>query len=136
MNLNIREWEIGTKLIAGFLSVTVILAVGGWLGYRSMDAMSAKTEDIVTAGPWLEAAMEMKYAVARQMQMIMEMLEAGNQEDLDAVWVEYENFANGFDTAFPVVEVGRDDRLPCVGADHELPRVVVVNQHRRPLVLR
>ncbi len=98
MNLNIRDWKIGSKLYAGFSLVTLVLIVVGGLGYRSVGNMSAKTTDILHSVPLMDSAMEMKIAVARDMQMIMELLAATNQSELDEVWGEHKAFAQMFDT--------------------------------------
>jgi len=98
MNLNIQNWKIGSKLYAGFFMVTLVLMIVGGLGYRSVGNMSAKTTEILHSSPLMDSAMEMKIAVARDMQMIMELLAVGNQSELDEVWAEHEGFARMFDT--------------------------------------
>jgi len=98
MDMNLRDWKIGSKLYAGFLLVTLVLMIVGGLGYRNVGNMSAKTTDILHSSPLMDSAMEMKISVARDMQMIMELLAAADQSELDEVWTEHEAFARVFDT--------------------------------------
>ena len=108
MNLNIQDWKIGSKLYAGFLLVTLVLIIVGGLGYRSVGNMGAKTTEILHSSPLMDSAMEMKISVARDMQMIMELLAAGDQGELDQVWGEHEAFAKTFDTYVDAMLEGAD----------------------------
>lgn len=78
-------WKISTKLYAGFMLITLILAFVGLLGYQSITTLSSKTEVISRSATLVDAAMEMKVADSRDMQMIMELLASENQQDLDGV---------------------------------------------------
>ncbi len=122
MFLNVKDWKIGTKLITGFLSVTAILALVGGLGYRNMNVMSDDAEEILTAGPWVDATMEMKYAVGRDLQMVMEMLSAADQSELDAVRAEHERFAADFDKYADAVLKGAQTEQGVVQAASD-PRI-------------
>ncbi|MBF0288918.1 MAG: MCP four helix bundle domain-containing protein [SAR324 cluster bacterium] len=89
--------KLGTKLIGGFLLVTAILLIVGTLGYRSISDMESKTQSIIEASPLVDAAMEMKLAVRFDMQLIMELLAAGNPEELNEAWKKHEGAIEEFD---------------------------------------
>ena len=90
--------KIGTKLISGFLLVTTILLVVGTVGYQNIATLGEKTKEIIQTTPLADATLEMKLAVRSDMQMIMELLAANDQKELDDVWKEHENFIQTFDT--------------------------------------
>ena len=137
MNLNIRDWKIGSKLYAGFLLITLVLMVVGGLGYRNVGNMSTKTTEILHSSPWMDSAMEMKISVARDMQMIMELLAAGDQGELDEVWAEHEGFARIFDTyADAILEGGETEAGTIYRATDQALRDIVTesdNHHNDKL---
>lgn len=94
---NIRDLKIGIKLLGGFSILTVILIVVGGIGYQSLVDMDEKSKEMIETAPLIDAVMKMDVAVARDMQMIMEMLAAANAQDLQDVWREHEGFVNKFD---------------------------------------
>ena len=96
--MDFKNWKIGVKLLAAFLTVTVVLIIVGGLGYRSIRSMDEKTIDIIRAAPLVDAAMEMNIAVARDMQMIMELLAAADKGELADAWREHEGFVEQFET--------------------------------------
>ena len=98
LNMNIKNWRISTKLVTSFFVVAVVAASVGGLGYWNINTMQQKTTDILHASPLVGAALEMKVSVARDMQMIMELLAAADQQELDAVWLEHEAIELSFDT--------------------------------------
>ncbi len=97
MTLNIGDWKIGTKLIGAFLVVSAILVVVGGLAYRNMQEMGLKTQDILRASPLVDAAMEMKISVARDLQMVMELLAAPDAKALNEIWAEHEGYVRDYD---------------------------------------
>ena len=94
--LTLKDWTIGSKLIGGFLAVMAVLVIVGGQGYRNILDMSGKTQEIIEAAPLVDAAMEMNIAVARDMQMIMELLAAEDRAALDEVWSEHEGLIEDF----------------------------------------
>lgn len=97
MNTGFKNWKISTKLYTGFALVTLILAIVGFTGYQSVTVLNSKTEVITQSASLIDAAMEMKVSVSRDMQMIMELLASENQQELDQVWQEHEGFVRNFD---------------------------------------
>ena len=97
MGLNINDWKIRTKLLSAFFLVTSILVTVGLLGYFNINDMQKKTIDILRSAPLVDSAMEMKLSVAQDMQMVMELIAAGNQQDLDDVWREHNDLVATFD---------------------------------------
>jgi len=94
----LKDLSLAKKQMGGFLlvsAITIIVALTGILGLKMVQR---DFQSVMETAPLIDAAMEMKYAVARDMQMIMELLAAGSKADLDAVWKEHEAFVNAFDS--------------------------------------
>ena len=127
MTLIFSDWRIGTKLLAAFLLISTILLTVGGFGYRNISLMDEKTEEILRVYPLVNAAMEMKLAVARDMQMIMEMMAAQDKAELDAVWAEHEGFVKTFDNNADAIMKGveTDDGTVNTAQDEELRKIVV-----------
>ncbi|MBF0289737.1 MAG: MCP four helix bundle domain-containing protein, partial [SAR324 cluster bacterium] len=107
--------KIGTKLISSFLLVAAILVVVGVVGYRGLVDMTQKTEEILAAVPLADSSMKMQLAVRSDMQMIMELLEAGNLEEVDEVWDIHEQNITDFDTFVDkVLKDASDGKLKAV----------------------
>lgn len=127
MSLRYADWKMRTKLISAFLLVASITIIVGLIGYRSMMTMSENTEEILQTSPLVDAAMEMKISVARDMQMIMEMIYAPDAAALASVWQEHEEIAADFDTYVDAVQNGGTTPAGTVYAarDPALQRIVV-----------
>lgn len=93
-----KNMKLSTKLITSFLSIAFILLIVGLVGYKSVVNINSKVDKFIKTSPLIDAAMEMKISVARDMQMVMELLAVTNKEELDEVWREHENFVEDFDT--------------------------------------
>jgi methyl-accepting chemotaxis protein len=83
--------------MGGFLlvsTITIIVALSGIFGLKMI---RTNFHTVLESAPLIDAAMEMKMSVARDMQMIMELLASKSGADLDGVWKEHEAFAKEFD---------------------------------------
>ncbi|MEO5334686.1 MAG: methyl-accepting chemotaxis protein [Magnetococcus sp. YQC-5] len=96
--LDVNNWKIGTKLIGGFLTIVAVLVIVGGLGYFNIQAMHHKTKEITEVTPLIDASMQMNLSVARDMQMIMELLAAEDKKSLTDLWKEHEDLVHQFDT--------------------------------------
>lgn len=74
--MNLKDLSIRTKILSGFALVTVLVLITGYTGYRGANSIARTTTSI-------NAAMDMKLAVAGNLQMIMEMLAAEDLADLE-----------------------------------------------------
>ncbi len=95
--MNMKNMSLNKKLGVGFALVAVVLLIVGIMGFLSIKKMEMNTQSIIEAAPLVDAGMEMKISVARDMQMIMELLAAKTVPELDEVWVEHEHFVKHFD---------------------------------------
>ncbi len=94
----LKDLSLAKKQMSGFLlvsAITVIVVITGILGLKTVQR---HFQDVIESAPLIDAAMEMKYSVARDMQMIMEFLAADSKEELDKIWKEHETFVKDFDT--------------------------------------
>ena len=92
-----KNLSIGKKLLGGFLvtsAITVLVVATGLMGINKIKSQFKVT---LETSPLIDAAMEMKISVARDMQMIMELLASENKSDLDDAWNEHSNFVKDFD---------------------------------------
>jgi methyl-accepting chemotaxis protein len=96
MSTRFENWKISSKLYFGGALVTLILLVIGLNGYHSVTTMDQKTGVITRSAPLIEATMEMKLSVAREMHLIMEILAAENAADLEQQWQEHLAMAASF----------------------------------------
>ncbi len=123
-----KNLKLSTKLIAAFLIVAFIVLVVGFFGYGSIQRMQDETGEIVEAAPLVDAAKEMKLAVALDLRLIMEFLESRDQSALDALWQEHEKEVESFDTYADAIVNGantnvgkvyatKDDRLRALVVD-------------------
>jgi methyl-accepting chemotaxis protein len=133
--------KIKGKLLAGFLSVAAVLFVIGVLGYYNVIEMQKKTTAIVAAEPLISAALEMKLAVARDMQMLMEIFVAVEAQELVALWEEHLTLVAHFDKhADGILQGGdRDGNAMYAASDDQLRGIVVEArqfhaQHFQPLI--
>lgn len=90
--------KLSTKLFGGFASVGVILAAVSAISSTGLFQVNEKMNTSIHNSTLIDASMEMKYAVARDMQMLMEILASNSAGDLKKVWQEHQRFVNVFDT--------------------------------------
>ncbi len=93
------EKSIGIKLVAGFLSLSVITLVVGLMGFRYVKFIEHDFDNVIRTAPLVDAAMEMKFDVSKDMHVLMKLMDAEDRESLDAVWKEHESIVNDFDTS-------------------------------------
>ena len=122
-----KNMKIGMKQICGFLLVTVIVAVAGVTGINGLNSVGVRLTEITHTSPLVDATMEMKINVARDLQMIMEILEAENQEKLDQVWQEHESFVEGFFTYSDAILHGArtEEGMIYAAKDDGLKKIVI-----------
>ena len=90
--------KLSTKLLAGFASVGAILAAVSGISSTGLFQVNEKMTTSIHNSTLIYAAMEMKYAAARDMQMLMEILAADSAGGLQRAWQEHQNFIRQFDT--------------------------------------
>jgi methyl-accepting chemotaxis protein len=88
--------KIGGKQISGFLAVSLIVVITAVAGFSGISKTNKSLNNIFRSSPLIDGAMEMKISVARDMQMIMEILFSESQQKIDKVWTEHKNFEKDF----------------------------------------
>ncbi len=117
-----EKMKMGNKLIGAFIIIIIITAIVGYEGYRGLNKVGEGFQQVVDASSVVNAAMDMKLAVTADMQMIMEILAAGDKEELDAVWQEHQSnvayfdkhtdaILNGANTDGGVIYASKSDKL-------------------------
>ncbi|MFQ5559576.1 MAG: hypothetical protein ACE5FU_03180, partial [Nitrospinota bacterium] len=83
MNLSkINDIRIGSRVLAGFFIVTTLLIIIGVQTLRSMGEIDARTVDIIQTSPLVNAAMEMKLSVSRNLLVTMKILNSKKTDTL------------------------------------------------------
>ncbi|OIQ49199.1 Methyl-accepting chemotaxis protein IV [Pseudodesulfovibrio hydrargyri] len=101
--MRLADIPIGTKIIGGFSIIVVIfLATGAYV--------KVAQDDMVASGHIVDAALEMKYAVRSDMQMVMEFLDASDTKVLEENWAEHDQVAADFDFYAAGVQQGVSDQ--------------------------
>ncbi len=122
----LKNLKLRTKQLGGFLIASAILVVVGLVGYGGMRGINARMQHIIETTPLMDAAMEMKIAVARDMQMIMELLNENDKARLDMVWEEHEGFVRKFDLFGEAIVRGAktDEGVIYAAKDEKLKQIV------------
>ncbi len=118
----LKHISLKVKLLISFLIVACVVLTVGWVGYTSINKMTEKTTTIVETVPLIDAAMEMKFALARGMQVVMEMVTSTSKVELNnalsdhkAMRDQFDKFAeaiiNGAKTSEGVIVATTDERL-------------------------
>lgn len=93
----LKNFKMLSKQLIGFGLVTVIALVIGFIGYREIHHQRAELESVLKTAPLIDAAMEMKLSVARDMRIFMEILSADRQSALDEYWSQHLENVKTFD---------------------------------------
>ncbi|WP_143814658.1 methyl-accepting chemotaxis protein [Magnetofaba australis] len=91
-NLSLRA-----LLLSGFLAVALLLALLGLESVNGVNQVDRSVDKVTRAAPMIDAAMEMKLSVRHDMQLIMELLAAGDKQELAEVWKEHEAVVAQYD---------------------------------------
>jgi methyl-accepting chemotaxis protein len=103
-----KNLSLMKKLMGGFLILSAITICVAGTGVYGLTKVRANFQTVLESSPLIDAAMEMKISVARDMQMIMELLAAESKSDLDQVWREHEAFVETFDVFANAILEGAD----------------------------
>ncbi len=116
------------KQMIYFACITLILVVVGLVGLLGMRDVGARLQASTASGPLIYAAMEMKMAVANDLQLFKSLEAAQWPDEIEATWRAHENIAVGFgalgqailnggQTEAGGIEATQDDRLRQVVTD-------------------
>ncbi len=117
-------WKKLTLSFGGVLLLPLLVVLGTLFGiFQIGNKVTTMSEN----APLIDAAMKMKISVARDMQMIMEMLASENKEDLNDVWKEHENLIKTFDEYADAIIKGGDTKIGRIYAttDKSLEEIVI-----------
>ncbi|WP_338668093.1 methyl-accepting chemotaxis protein [Pseudodesulfovibrio methanolicus] len=100
--MRLADVPIGTKIIGGFLIIVVLFLVTGVY-------VKVAQNDMIASGHIVDAALEMKYAVRADMQMVMEFLDSPDEKTLNENWADHEKVAADFEFYAAGVQEGVSD---------------------------
>ncbi|MCG8634540.1 MAG: methyl-accepting chemotaxis protein [Desulfobacterales bacterium] len=119
------------KLMGGFLILSGITIIVAGTGVYGLLKIKDNFQTVLESSPLIDAAMEMKISVARDMQMIMELLASGSKDDLEGVWKEHESFVNTFDVfAHAILKGAKTDEGRIYPSENEELRQIVKEADR------
>jgi methyl-accepting chemotaxis protein len=94
--LNWKNLKIQNKLLLGFGPVIMVLLIIGALGYFNISAIRGGMTEVNKAASVADASMEMALALTNDRLILMEMLTAADQAELEPMWKERGEFAATF----------------------------------------
>ena len=129
--MSFKNFKISTRLISGFLFVSLILTIIGGIGFWGLVSMNDEVEKIKQTTPLIDAAMEMKLAIRTDTQVIMEILNANTLNELEEVWKTHKQnirdfdlyagaIINGAKTAEGVIYATKDGELKKIVSDADI----------------
>jgi len=92
-----KNLKIAAKLMLGFGLITLILVIIGVREYIVLNNVEDAKLDILKSAELADAIMESKYYLRSDMQILMEIIEADNEKDLELQWKAHIVAAEGFD---------------------------------------
>jgi len=91
-----QNMSLVKKQMGGFLLISLITVVVAGIGIYGLKSTEKQIHAINMASPLIDAAMEMKIAVTRDMLMLMEIMASTSETGLNAEWAEHERAAEDF----------------------------------------
>ena len=119
--------KIGTKLVIGFLSVTVLLAILGFISYVQLNRVMTAADSILEKDvPVSDMTMEMKAEIITLRDLMAEYLLARDISRLEGIQQEYEKTSALFDKmAQAVIKGGMIDDMKVIATtDKELIKLI------------
>ncbi|MBF0212810.1 MAG: MCP four helix bundle domain-containing protein [Magnetococcales bacterium] len=116
------NWKISYKLMLSYGLMALLLIGVGVSGWRGMESMREKSDEIVRVVPLEGISLNMALSVREDMQLVMELIAAASLSEQDEVWKEHESAVKRFDFMVEVIQNGgragdksisatRDDRI-------------------------
>ena len=102
----LKKLKLGAKLIIGFLAVAMILVATGGLGFWAVDRLQDHTQEIMQVTPLGDAAREMKFTVAQDLQVVMELMEARSRDRVEEIWAQHAKLVGDYERFSQVILKG------------------------------
>lgn len=84
------------KMLAAFLLICVVISIQSFISYRGFQFIHAKLIQTNERATLMDAAMEMKFTAAQDMEIIMELIATSSPEELETYWQEHLRFTEDF----------------------------------------
>lgn len=117
--------RLSTKMLCGFMAVAGLMVIQSFSSYNGFSYMSNKLHRSIESAALMDAAMEMKYAAGRDMQMIMELLASKSLDDLNNFWEQHTHFAQVFNNSADAIakEKNGKEQSNDVTETDQLPKI-------------
>jgi methyl-accepting chemotaxis protein len=124
----LKNLPLLVKQMIYFSCITLTLIAVGLVGLLGMRSVGSRLEATAESGPLIYTAMEMKLAIANDLQLFKSLEAAQWPDEVEASWKAHEKIAvqftalgnailNGGETEAGVIEATKDERLQQVVAD-------------------
>ncbi len=121
-----KHLSVGKKMMGGFISTSLITFLVVIIGLGGIGKIKSNFNTALEASPLIDAVMEMKVAVARDMRMTMELLAAQTRPDIDTFWNEHQKLVKTFDLfATAILEGAKTEEGIIYPAQDEQLRTIV-----------
>ncbi len=91
--------SIRSRLLAGFLGVAGLLVVVAGVGFWNLRSLGSAIENLHSATPLQQAAVELRAAVAGDAALVAEILKAQGQAAVDSLWTKHQGYVQVFAAA-------------------------------------
>ena len=106
--MNWKHWEIGQKILSGFLSLLVVLVAMGGVAWWNVNLMQDSSFTVQQKTPLSQSAVQMTLSVRTTQQLIMELLEADTDNHVNKVMAEIKDQIELFDLYEKAITDGAD----------------------------
>ncbi len=119
--------KLSTKMLCGFMLIGALILVQSFTSYQGFRFMSNCLDQSIKSSTLIDAAMEMKYAAARDMQIIMELIASESQDELNKFWNEHLSLSQDFDRFGHAIIHGAETEEGTIYAtsDEQLKKIVI-----------
>ncbi len=94
--MKFKDMSIKVKLAGAFIFLTSIFITIGIMSYMDITKLNDKTKEILTISPFVNASKEMKFAIARDLNLTMNAIISEDLESIDLLWRKHVKLTDRF----------------------------------------
>jgi len=127
--------KISTKLYCGCIAVGLLLCLQSAASYKGFSLIHDKMNFCINNSGLIDAAMEMKYAAARDMQLVMEILASESLDEFDAFWAQHNKFSTTFEVYAGAItdgaEIDGEKIVPTLDTHLKQQVIAIADLHKK-----
>lgn len=123
--------KLSVKMFVGFAAISGVIVTISLVSYIWFYSIQKKVDDVIKNSTVVDASMEIKYLMARDMQMIMEMKDSKNKKDIQNNYNIHLAVADEFSVYSDAIVNGghTSEGILYATGDQSLREIVVATQH-------